>query len=267
MGRSLPPGHRHLLLFSIGLALLALALSALLIGGLDKGADFPNWPQVTLEEVVQFVRASGSWGVAASIGLMVLHSFIPFPAEFVAIANGLCYGPFWGSVITWTGAMLGAFLAFGLAKLLGRPFVDKMLSKNKSQQLDAWLLRHGASTLLFCRFIPVIAFNLINYAAGLTRISWWTFAWTTGLGILPLTILMVVMGDRMSSMPWQMWLILIALGLPLWLLSHRLLQRFNKMANDASSTTGILTTADTTERVPHPNVGSNPNKTDITHDL
>jgi len=39
----------------------------------------------------------------------------------------------------------------------------------------------------------VISFNLINYAAGLTTISWWTFTWATALGILPLTCLMVLM--------------------------------------------------------------------------
>ena len=41
----------------------------------------------------------------------------------------------------------------------------------------------------------MISFNLINYAAGLTAISWWTFSWATGLGILPLTFLMVAGGD------------------------------------------------------------------------
>ncbi|MEE8392980.1 MAG: redoxin family protein, partial [Rhodospirillales bacterium] len=45
----------------------------------------------------------GAWGVGASIGIMVLHSFVPFPAELVAFANGMIYGPFWGTVITWTG--------------------------------------------------------------------------------------------------------------------------------------------------------------------
>ncbi len=44
--------------------------------------------------------------------------------------------------------------------------------------------------LLILRLIPIIAFNLINYAVGLARISWWTFTWTTGLGILPMTLLM-----------------------------------------------------------------------------
>ena len=54
---------------------------------------------------------------------MVLHSFVPFPAEVVAMANGMLYGPLWGTLITWVGAMLGAYLAFGLARWLGRPFV------------------------------------------------------------------------------------------------------------------------------------------------
>jgi len=31
-----------------------------------------------------------------------------------------------------------------------------------------------------------------SYAAALTEISWWTFIWATGLGILPLTILLNV---------------------------------------------------------------------------
>jgi uncharacterized membrane protein YdjX (TVP38/TMEM64 family) len=72
----------------------------------------------------QFMRGAGGWGVAASIGLMVVHSFITFPAEFVAFANGLVYGPVWGSVITWVGAMLGAFAGFGVARWFGRPFVE-----------------------------------------------------------------------------------------------------------------------------------------------
>jgi hypothetical protein len=52
------------------------------------------------------------------------------------------------------------------------------------------------------RFFPLISFNLINYGAGMTKISWWTFAWTTGIGILPITIIMVIMGDNFNVLPW-----------------------------------------------------------------
>src|SRR3546814_6042815 len=74
--------------------------------------------------------------------------------------------------------------------------------------------------VFLARFLPVISFNLVNYAAGLTRISWWTFGWTTGLGILPMTILMAAMGDQAGRMPWHWWLALLAAAVLGWIRSE-----------------------------------------------
>ncbi|GCB05249.1 hypothetical protein PSUB009319_28800 [Ralstonia sp. SET104] len=137
---------------------------------------------------------------------MVAHSFLPFPAEIVALANGMVYGPLWGAVITWCGAMLGAATAFGLTRRLGYPFVERLLSPDARDQLARWSHLHGATVLLACRLMPAIAFNLINYAAALAGLSWWTFLWTTALGILPLTILLAVLGDRILAVPFLGWL-------------------------------------------------------------
>jgi len=176
------------------------------------------WGQgLSVADVKGTMLSWGAWGVLVSIGLMILHSFVPFPAEIVACANGMAYGPFWGTVVTWFGAMLGAFAAFGLSRKLGRPFVDRMVTRKNWRALDEWTGTQGWQVVLVGRFTPVIAFNLINYAAGLTRISWSTFTWTTGLGILPLTALMVVMGDNFDMLPLWGWLALFAGGLVLWI--------------------------------------------------
>lgn len=203
-------------------------LISILLGGLERADWYEWWPHVSMMQIKQFITEAGHWGVVASIGLMVLHSFVPFPAELVAIANGMIYGPVWGTVITWAGAMFGALAAFALARTLGRRFVRRLLAEESLRRVDQWVARHGAGTLLFSRFVPVIAFNLINYAAGLTNMSWWTFIWTTGLGIVPLTMLMVVMGDQIETIPWQAWLLLLGGGLVLWLLMHRLLERVGR---------------------------------------
>ncbi|MCL4802120.1 MAG: VTT domain-containing protein, partial [Burkholderiales bacterium] len=71
--------------------------------------------------LAETIRSWGRWGVAASIGLMIAHSFVPFPAEVVALANGMVYGAFWGTVVTWIGAMLGASAAFAVGRARGRP--------------------------------------------------------------------------------------------------------------------------------------------------
>jgi uncharacterized membrane protein YdjX (TVP38/TMEM64 family) len=39
--------------------------------------------------------------------------------------------------------------------------------------------------------------------------SLWTFTWATGLGILPVTVLMVFLGDRMETIPWWGWILLL----------------------------------------------------------
>lgn len=46
--------------------------------------------------------------------------------------------------------------------------------------------------------------------------SRWTFALATGIGILPMTVLMVLMGDNIELMSWQGWLSLIAAATVLW---------------------------------------------------
>lgn len=153
------------------------------------------------------VHEMGVWGQLVIIGLMIVHCFIPFPAEFVALAAGSIYGTLHGTILTWTGAMIGASLSFGLTRIFGHPFVDWALPEKQQVMLDKWTADQGAITLLISRFIPLIAFNLINYAAGLTRISWWTFLWTTGLGILPLTALMVHMGEQMQEFSWPILII------------------------------------------------------------
>ena len=94
--------------------------------------------ELSSESVAKLIRSWGAWGIAATIGLMIVHSFVPFPAEFVAIAAGMVYGPVWGTVITWVGAMCGALLSFGLAKLCGRPLVKALVRERHWRQIDRW---------------------------------------------------------------------------------------------------------------------------------
>ena len=159
--------------------------------------------------IINFISSLGAWGPLGSIGLMIVHSFVPFPAEFLTIANGMVFGPFWGVAITWGGAMLGAYASFGLTRLYGRPFVARNVNSSQLKKLDRWIQHQGAVSLLLGRLIPLISFNLINYGAGLTKISWWTFTWTTGIGILPFTIIMVTMGNNFNLLPWWAWLIVM----------------------------------------------------------
>jgi len=159
----------------------------------------------SVDSIAAAVREAGVWGPAASMALMVLHSFLPFPAELLAVANGRIFGLPLGLLVTWAGAMLGAFAAYGLARWLGRPFVRRVVPERHWRKLEEWTEWGGAGGLLLARLIPVISFNLINYAAGLAGIGWWRFTWTTALGILPVTTASVLVGSHMLRAPWWVW--------------------------------------------------------------
>ena len=198
----------------IGLARFFAAVALLLVIALGVWAWRSNVIGImpTTAGIEAEIKSWGSWAVVASIGLMIVHSLVPFPAELVTFANGMLFGPVWGIVVTWTGAMLGAALAFALARWFGRPFVDGVLSARHRASIDDWTRRQGIGVLLLSRLMPLISFNVINYAAGLTPISWWTFLWTTALGILPVTTLLVVTGDEVWNGHGNAWIYLVAVA-------------------------------------------------------
>jgi len=177
-------------------ALLVAAWAALAARGIDLTA-------LTASEVEDFVAAWQPWSWVGSIALMVLHSFLPLPAEFIAIANGMLFGPVWGVLVTWVGAMLGAILAYALARALGRPFLRWVVPPRHWARLEG--IPVAAGPLLAVRLMPVISFNLVNYAAGMLGVPWWTFLWTTALGILPIVVAMVVVGRKLMAAPWWVW--------------------------------------------------------------
>lgn len=150
---------------------------------------------------------AGSWGPIVSIGLMVAHSLVPFPAEVIAVANGIAFGPWLGVFTTWTGAMLGAILSYEVTRAVSPTARARLIPSRYHARLDAFALHVGIAPLLIARLLPVMSFNLVNYAAGLTGVSRWRFIWTTGVGILPLTVLSVLLGSQALHLPAYFWIL------------------------------------------------------------
>lgn len=221
----LPRWSRWLLVLAAvvaGIFLAAAVATALLqlLASDNAGESFFAWD---VEDIEVFMGKWGAWSVIGSIVLMVLHSFVPLPAELIAIANGMMFGPIWGVVVTWVGAMIGAGCAFAMARYLGKPLGRRFISGRRWHEFASWQAR--PSTLLLVRLTPIVSFNMVNFAAGLTGVGWRPFLWTTGIGILPITIVSVVLGNQLLSLSWPVWLAAGAGILSLWCILHWLAKR------------------------------------------
>jgi uncharacterized membrane protein YdjX (TVP38/TMEM64 family) len=211
-------------------AATAAAVIAVAEGRIDP-AGVARLLSMTTADVHRFAASWGAWAALGSVALMVLHSVLPLPAEVIAVANGALFGWAGGIAVTWIGAMLGAALSFGIARRLGRPALRRFASEHYRRSIEAWEGR--PSFMLMVRLVPVISFNLINYAAGVTGVGWARFLWTTGLGILPITVASVVLGDELLDASWPVWAATAAGVVVLWLLFLRLRRRI--IGGDAES--------------------------------
>jgi len=186
-------------------------LAVLFVGGaalVFKALDIHDPAQLT-----NLVKSWGYWGPAFVVLLMVLHSFVPVPAEVLALAAGAALGGLMGTISVWVGAMLGAIISYWLARWIGADGLRRVIPPKKQAALEKWSEAPSPTALLIARLIPAIAFNLINYAAGLARVPFFTFVWTTAIGILPLVILTTYAGAEMSEMSWSMLLTVSAVSI------------------------------------------------------
>lgn len=155
----------------------------------------------SIEQVANIIR---SWGIAApilSILLMILQSFIaPIPSFLIAGANGAVFGIWFGTLISWFGAMLGALGTFYLSRVFGEAFVKKFEStKGLWEKVDEISNKQGVKVILVGRLLPFISFDFLSYAAGLSNMKLAPFLVATGIGMIPGTIAYVVLGNEMSK--------------------------------------------------------------------
>ena len=110
----------------------------------------------------------------------------------------------------FNGKIFQAIEIFALARWAGDKWVCRLIGEARWQTMTEWIDERGTGGLLAARLIPVISFNLINYAAGLAGVGWWKFTWTTAVGILPIAIASVLVGSHMIEAPAWLWVIVVA---------------------------------------------------------
>jgi uncharacterized membrane protein YdjX (TVP38/TMEM64 family) len=179
------------------------------------------------ESLDALVARAGLWGPLVIIGLMTVAVVAsPIPSAPIAMAAGAAYGHVWGTVQVVIGAELGALIAFGLARVLGHDVLRRVFGTS----VDSGLLGSQNAltwTVFASRLMPFVSFDIISYAAGLSRLHAWRFALATLAGIIPASFVLAHFGgEAVSGDPGRTtWAVLglgLITGLPLlWIATRR----------------------------------------------
>jgi uncharacterized membrane protein YdjX (TVP38/TMEM64 family) len=148
----------------------------------------PSW----FEAVLALLRAP--LGALVFVPLYALWVTLLLPGVWASMLAGALYGTWWGSLIVFAGACLGAEAAF----LLGRHWLrgwarSRLAALPKLQAVEQAVSREGLKLVLLTRLSPAFPFSMLNLAYGLSAVSLRDY--TVGLiGIAPGTILFCGLG-------------------------------------------------------------------------
>ena len=79
-----------------------------------------------VNEVIAYVKTFGVMAPLVAFGLFVVQAALPvFPYVILAAAGGLLFGFKMGFLLSWSGALVGATIAYWVCRLLGADWAEQ----------------------------------------------------------------------------------------------------------------------------------------------
>jgi uncharacterized membrane protein YdjX (TVP38/TMEM64 family) len=176
---------------------------------------------LTVPQIQSLVARMGAWGPVVYVLLYSVGPAFLVPGLPFDLAAGILFGPVWGTVYALIGATIGATVAFLAARTVGREWTEQKLS-GPLRRIKEGVDRGGWEFVAFVRLVPVIPFNLLNYALGLTRIRLVPYVLASLAFMAPATAVYVYAGwaggealageGPLGEMAWRVGIALAALA-------------------------------------------------------
>jgi uncharacterized membrane protein YdjX (TVP38/TMEM64 family) len=142
----------------------------------------------------------------------VFRPFLLIPSGVTLLAAGLLLGTLRGTLWGVVGMTLGAILAFGIARILGRQEIERRLSGAVSR-VDRYLGRRGPAWLALFTALPTTPLTGLHSAAGLSSMRPASFVVGAAGGLLPRCAMFAYFGDSLVELDARgLWTASIILG-------------------------------------------------------
>lgn len=156
--------------------------------------------QQSILQALEYIQSFGNLGMLLFVVLYVLATIAFIPGSLLTLGAGAVYGLGLGTLLVSVSSVLGASAAFLLARFLLRNWVSRKISEqDKFRAIDQAVAEEGWRIVLLTRLSPAFPFVFLNYAFGLTKVSFRQYALASWIGMLPGTLLYVYLGAVAGS--------------------------------------------------------------------
>ncbi|HEY71882.1 MAG: TVP38/TMEM64 family protein [Chloroflexi bacterium] len=159
------------------------------------------------ERAREWVAGFGPWGPLVSVALNVAQVLLaPLPGQFVGLLNGYLYGLWLGTLYSMAGLLLGTALAMGLARWLGRPVVEWLVSGETLARWDRLAGRRGPLFFFLVFLFPFVPDDVACFLIGLSPLSIPSMLVLATFGRLPGVFVSCWVGARAAQLPVWAWI-------------------------------------------------------------
>ena len=166
---------------------------ALVVGALAVTGNIPS-----SSEARDFADGLGPLAPILYVPLFVVANFV-IPWVILAGAAGLLFGTAAGTPLALAGVTLASLTQMSVARWLAAGHHGRLLPQ-RTKRVENFLTDNGAVAVMESRIVPVLPYGLVNYSAGLTRLTYRDMALGTVIGAAPKVFGYTALGGNLDDL-------------------------------------------------------------------
>lgn len=198
-----------------------------------------------MEGTIAYLRSFGIWAMAISMIIDIVINMVGFlPSIFISTANGVVFGIWTGTVVSWLAETIGVVISFFFMRTLFRHKAQKVIEHSKMlTKLDEY---STLKAMIIARAVPYSPNGLVTALGALSHISYRDYIIACLIGKLPSVAVEVVVGHDVvmmenNSMRLTILVIVVAIfygGLWYWNRRRKAIKVLEKIKEDLSDKKG-----------------------------
>ncbi len=156
-----------------------------------------------LDGIRATILAYREWAILVFVVLSIITIVLPpVPNDVVPIVGGLLFG-FWTALI-WAlvARIIGSTINYWLGLQIRRGVLVRLFTQEEQARLHRVTERLGWQAVFISRFLPSTDTDLIAYAAGMARMTYWRFILASFFGMLAPVSVTILLGSSLLTNRW-----------------------------------------------------------------